>query len=607
MKSLNKLWNMVLLDMGTMCHVSTIRDVKTVAERLEHEGVSFITITLTNFAKDFEKSLAREFVDRDLFAGFGWRGGLPRFLGGFLDLVFDRSTGRLLDVPSTDAIYAVRQLTLLFGKIALECTIPRQRKALAKYIECEKDVRISDRNMDEGLLEDFRRMSLILFGDVLASVDRKVFDNELVPKHGPGATADKLRGNAKFDQTEWTERLENILPFGEHAIPNWRYNYRLDSANILEPGAERPVRVVLVPKTLKTPRIIAIEPACMQYMQQAISEQLVIDLERDSLVSPMIGFSDQEPNRYLAERGSKDGSLATIDLSEASDRVSNQHVRLLLRHFPHLSEAVDATRSRKAEVPGYGVIRLAKFASMGSALCFPMEAMVFLTVVFLGIQKAQRRQLTRKDVQSYSGSVRVYGDDIVVPTDCMESVVLALESFGLKVNEDKSFGTGRFRESCGREYYDGADVSIVRVRHVLPSRRRDEVEVIAAVSLRNRFYEAGCWNAAFWLDSEIGPLLGGRYPRVSQDSPVLGRVSYLGYETQRVSPKTHVPQVKGWCVYSKPPASKVSGEGALLKWFLKRGDEPFVDRDHLTRYGRPDAVRTKLRWAMPFSYGIVGR
>jgi len=496
-----------------------------------------------------------------------------------------------------DSIFATRQLTLLFAKILLPCTSARNEKAIRGFIECESDIRRSDRTISQELLSEFQRVSLLLFGDVMASVDGAIYDGDIDPRHGPGATADGLRGNAKFDLSEWTQRLEDVFPYGDNAIPNWRFNYRLDPVDIREPGRERPVKVTLVPKTLKTPRIIAIEPTCMQFMQQAIMEKIVKCLETDNTVSGMVGFQDQTPNQRMAKEGSIGGSLATIDLSEASDRVSNQHVRAMVAPFPWLAKGLDATRSRKADVPGKGVYRLAKFASMGSALCFPIEAMVFTTVVIMGIQQSQRRQFTRKDIQSYSGKVRVYGDDIIVPVDSLNHVVGMLEAFGLKVNYNKTFGTGKFRESCGRDYYAGTDVTPVRVRHVFPSRRKNVTEVIAAVSLRNRLYEAGLWKTAVWMDSWIDPLLAGRYPYVSPDSPVLGKVSFLGYDTQRLSPDTHQPQVKGWTVFSVIPDSTVSGEGALLKWFLKRGDEPFADRNHLERSGRPRSVDIRSRWA----------
>lgn len=597
MKSLKELWFEVSTEVGALCHVSTARDFKTVTSRIEHEGLSFLTITLPDFGKDFEKSLSQGEVGHDLFSGFRWRGGLPRFLGGFLDRVFDRSSGLLLDDPCVDSIFAVRQLTLMFGKIALPCSEARERRAISKFVECEQEIRRNDRTMSIDLAERFGNMALRLFGDVLAAVDRDVYNSTLTPKHGPGATADRLRGNAKFDQRQWTRRLERVFPYGDNAMPNWRFNYLLDAVEILEPGSEMPVRVITVPKTLKTPRIIAIEPTCMQYMQQAVMERLVELLESDHTLSGMIGFTDQVPNQNLARVSSEDGSLATLDLSEASDRVSNQHVRLLVRHFPHLGEALDATRSRKADVPGHGVIRLAKFASMGSALCFPIEAMVFTTIIFLALEDRAKSRFTRNRIRSYAGRVRVYGDDLIIPVDCMEIVTHYLETFGLKVNMGKSFGTGKFRESCGKEFFDGHDVSIVRVRRELPARLSDQDKVIACVSLRNRFYEAGLWKSAFWMDSWIKPLMRNKYPHVHPDSPVLGRVSYLGYDTQRLCPNTHAPQVKGYVVSSRSRRSRVSGEGALLKWFLKRGDEPFADRDHLSRSGRPESVRIKLRWA----------
>jgi len=192
--------------------------------------------------------------------------------------------------------------------------------------------------------------------------------------------------------------------------------------------------------------------------------------------------------------------------------------------------------------------------------------------------------------------VRVYGDDIIVPVDTLVHVIRYLEAFGLKVNTDKTFGTGKFRESCGGDYYDGVDVTPVRVRRILPASRGDVPEVIAAVSLMNRLYSVGLWDSAKWVRARLEALMGD-LPRVHPTSPVLGWHSFLGYDTQRISASLHRPQVKGYVVTSKLPSSTVSGEGALLKWFLKRGDEPFADRNHLVRSGRPDAVTLKLRWA----------
>ncbi len=632
MKSLKLLWNTLADELGEVCGVSTTEDVKTVLRRVEGQGLSFLAIDLPAYCKDFERGLDDEQVNPDLFPGFRRRGRTPIFLGGFLDLIFDRASGRMLEEPNIEAIRAVRQLTLPFGKMEIEAPKDAYEAAMRGFIECEREVRRHDMGRADSKTDQFRQMSRLLWGGVLQRVNEILWLEEgydsafgrggpyLHPKHGPGATADRLRGNEKFDLSEWPQRLEEVFPYGEYVLPNWRHNSCLDRVHFPEPGSERPVRVVAVPKTLKAPRIIAIEPAAMQYMQQAVAEVVVKTIQGDPLMGRMVGFDDQWRNRQLAEEGSRDGALATLDLSEASDRVSNQLVRAMVDRYPCLFKALDATRSRKADVDGHGIVSLAKYASMGSALTFPVEAMVFATIVFIGVERALARPLTRSDVNRIKSQVRVYGDDIIVPVEFATAVVSTLEDFGLQVNRRKSFWTGKFRESCGREYYAGHDVSVVRVRKVVvrkngalefPTSLRHVQEIESYVALRNKFYLAGLWRTAAWLDDRIASLLKGNYPVVevkdadpeeeSQSrSRLLGRWSFLGYQPERTHPKLHSPLVRGYVVSSRIPKSNISGVGALRKVLSKRGDEPFADKKHLERAGRPDAVYIKLRWASPF-------
>lgn len=606
MKSLLLFWREVLVELGTWCRVSTDQDFKTVLARFEQEGDEFLTITLPTLAKDLERGLAQGMVSPDLFLGFKKRKNLPVFLGGFFEILFDRETGRLREDAYSnnpeliEAIFAIRQLSLMFGKLLKPCTPEREQKAFDQYLRVEEELKQWEADVKGEDLSSFRHIAKTLFVEVLTKVDSDVYYNELYPKHGPGSTADRLLGNQKYDQYEWTSRLESVFPFGEYAIPSWRSYYILDRVQFLEPGAERPVRVVSVPKTQKTPRIIAIEPTCMQYAQQALSQRIVDLLETDKTVSGMIGFTDQAPNQRLAQLGSIDGTLATLDLSEASDRVSWLLVKSgLLQYFPNLLEAVDACRSLRADVPGHGVKPLVKFASMGSALTFPIEAMVFLTCAFHGISTALNRDFSYSLLKEYRDRVRVYGDDIIVPAEFATDVIQSLELFGFKVNDRKSFWTGLFRESCGKEFYAGEDVSITRVRRDVPSSRHDAQEVISLVSLRNQFYEAGLWKTAMYLDELVEGVLPF-YPVVMPESPAIGRNSFFGYENQKTGDYLHNPLVKGYVVSSRIPKSEISGEGALLKCLLNRGDEPFQDKRHLERQGRPDAVRLKLRWVQPF-------
>jgi len=616
LKSLNALLQCILNELGMRCGISTTRDLKTITSRIETEGLSFLTITLAAYGKDFQKSLDRGYAGNDLFLSFKKRGGLPHLFGGFLSQIFDPSSARLIDEPSIEAIRAVRQLTLMFAKMNMRCSHSRELAAFDRYIEIEKEVRRNDQLLSgqackgaaevspHHALDDFARVGRVLWADLFSRIDSRLYGEIVVPKHGPGSTADGLRGNSKFLQRMWTTRLEDVFPHWEHIIPSESFLDRTDSVVLLPPGSEIPVKVILVPKTLKTPRVIAMEPSCMQYMQQGVRGIIEQEIARNDTVRSLISSEDQKPNQRLAMQGSFLGDLATLDLSDASDRVSNQHVRLLVANHKLLREALDATRSRKADVNGK-VIRLAKYASMGSALCFPIEALVFMTCVFVGIEKDLNRRLTKADVKSYLGSVRAYGDDIIVPVKHVQSVIQALETFGARVNHDKSFWTGKFRESCGKDFYDGHDVSIVRLRSHLPESRLQIEELQSTVATRNLLFQAGYVDTVEWLDKRIEKLIP--FPFVEPTSVLLGRQGYSPCQGSRLDPDTHTPLVKGVVVESILPASQLDDYGALLKWFLMSDNSLFstnvlnqrrlADKDHLQFAGRPVSARIKNRWA----------
>jgi len=167
MKRLTSLLQYTFTDVEVWCRTSTQRDLKEVLLRVEHEGESFLTLTLPNFGKDFEKSLDQGFVDPSLFLGFERKGALPLFLGGLLDHVFDRDTGVLLDILgpsplntseevdewewSLSCIRAIRQLTLMFGKLDEASSTARERRAILDYLVCEDEVKQNDARFLEWL------------------------------------------------------------------------------------------------------------------------------------------------------------------------------------------------------------------------------------------------------------------------------------------------------------------------------------------------------------------------------------------------------------------------------------------------------------------------
>jgi len=630
------LLDLVVTNCGDELSVDTTRDIETISSRVRDQGLSFLTLTLPAFGKEFERALDEGQVDTTSFPGFRKAGRIPTFLSGFLCLIFDRTSGNLLEDVSIEAIRAVRQITLMYGKIELECTPERVDKALDAYLRCEKELMTLPERIPEGTRARFREMSLLLFGDVFDRLDSDIAHMRLLPKHGPGSTADGLLANGKYYLPQWSERLENVFPYWKYGTSRpYSHSRYDDQVEFLEPGAELPVKVVFVPKTLKAPRVIAMEPTHMQYMQQAILRGFTDYVREDPFLKHMIDTKLQAPNQDLARKGSITGNLATLDLSEASDRVSNFLVEDLMAHHPHLNDGVQACRSTRASVPGRrsggnperGVIPLAKFASMGSALCFPMEMAVFLTVVFMAIEKAEGTTFRNKrDLMRFSGSVRIYGDDIIVPTDVTESVLFYLDLFGFVVNKSKSFWNGFFRESCGMEYYRGHDVTVTRVRRSFPTGRLDVPEMVSAVDLRNQLYKRGYWSVVRWLDDELSKLIP--MPAVAETSSVLGKFSFLGYQDERTCPRLQRPMVKGVTVKYIDRRSIADGDAALMKFFLSKEREspqgllshlpPQIHeeldpwekhesalpenrgKDHLLYAGRPISSKLKYGWAYSF-------
>lgn len=440
----------------------------------------------------------------------------------------------------------------------------------------------------------------LCFGSSLRKVESEIFRFDLMPKHGPGATSDGLRGNRKWNLPTWHARLQPLFPVELYGITNERFWDDRKRIKVLEPMGEVPSKLVPIPKTATKPRLIAEEPTCMQFVQQAVLRSLVDHLESGHTSKWFVGFSDQVPNQELARIGSMDGRLATLDLSDASDSVANWLVEALFEDFPLFSEAAEAVRTRRVRLPSGDLKDLQKYASMGSALTFPIEAMVFSAVAIAGVLAHQGSSPTPAALKRLRGMVRVYGDDIIVPADCAETVTRWLWTFGFRVNSDKSFWTGEFRESCGKEYWLGHDVSVVKFRKKLPASRRDVDEVVSTVATRNLLYTRGLRVTAARLDDLLEGILG-YFPWVTENSPVLGRVHESGlYQVDKMHPDYQSPLVKGWVVRAKSPKNRLDGSRALFKCLVETVGNPDVPDDHLIRSGRPAGVSINLRMAPPF-------
>lgn len=206
-------------------------------------------------------------------------------------------------------------------------------------------------------------------------------------------------------------------------------------------------KVVTVPKNAKTNRVIAIEPCMNIFIQKGIGGVIRRRLRRVG-----VDLDDQEPNQQYAYTGSVDGSLATLDLSAASDTIAKRLVEELLP--PDWYEALSSCRSESGVLPSGKSIYYQKFSSMGNGYTFELESLIFWAVCSAVIE------LTGEKDQRLA----VYGDDLIIPTGSFKPVCVALEFCGFTVNAKKTHSDGPFRESCGKHYFRGVDVTPIYIK-----------------------------------------------------------------------------------------------------------------------------------------------
>jgi hypothetical protein len=608
-KSLVHLLEAVMLDCMAMSGANLARDIKTLLARVENEGDSFIAITLPGYCKDFERSLDVGRVEPGSFLHFRKVKGtvVPAFLQGLLFNVFDRS-GTLLASPSVDCIRFVRQICLFGKKIERDCSKERMLNAIDGYVGCENEIVAPDRAAE--YTRYFNAVSTIIV-DSLRLEDASTV---LEPKHGPGQTRERITGNQKYVFRRWHSRLcasgFTWAQYGRFS-PEVDPEEEVEPPVLVEPCDEDPVRVVFVAKTQKTPRVIAVEPVCMQYAQQAYSKELVAALERAPLTAGHVNFRDQTVNQGLARTASSDGKLATLDMSEASDRVSLAHVELMLESFPNLLESWKACRSTRAELPDGRILDLKKFASMGSALCFPVESLIFFISIIASRLMRHEQVPTWRSVLNAGRSVYVYGDDLIVPADEAPAICSDLEAFGFRVNTSKSFWTGRFRESCGTDCYAGVEVTPVYLRRDAPSDGEDASSLVSLVATANQLYSSGYVRASAMIkeivESNLGPL-----PEVTEASGAIGWTHHSDVSPRRRWNR-HLQRREYhlWMPHSPKQADPLDGDAALVKCsrgigrnLLSFGTnlwswmEDFLAQaaDHLECSPRPYALTLKRRW-----------
>lgn len=134
-------------------------------------------------------------------------------------------------------------------------------------------------------------------------------------------------------------------------------------------------------------------------------------------------------------------SFATIDLSDASDRISTELCRQLLPLDWFLT--LSRIKSDWVEVSGRRY-KLNKFMNQGNGFTFELETLLFYAIAMTAMRRAGQKPVCF-----------VYGDDTIVPVASGITVMRAFELCGLVVNKNKSFINSPFKESCGFDTFNG--------------------------------------------------------------------------------------------------------------------------------------------------------
>ena len=514
-------------------------DVKTIKRRFHHEGLSFATHTLPAFWDNVLTYLETGVSD---YPGFSKarNAKYPAFLRRLVAPIYDEPNS----AHTVTCVNQLYQVCVAFKKLEGPYKQSVLDKQLVDFVETDIELRYLefDAEPNRAILRHARRT----IGKVLKGLNP--FDPDqaemFLPRPGPGATNTPTEAHVRFRPHVKYTTLDSWFPYSEwYSLP---YRYSVPSSckttgqkwsHFLQSMQDRiggnrthkglPVqyeptsRLKFVPKTFSKARGICIEQLETQFLQQGIKNALYHRIMNHPETKGKVNFTDQNVNGRLALYGSSTGKLATVDMSSASDRISRKLVSYLFADNPDILDGLLALSTNTIELPDtisfITDFPSAKYAPMGSALCFPVMALVHYALVKAIIVLSSRPH-------GEASVVYVYGDDIIVPTGCTQAIYDWLPRFGMKLNEEKSFYRSRFRESCGLHAYNGHVITPLRFKTVIKLKPRLN-ELISALQLEGKFYKKNYRETARLIRSSVHKVReygSENFPMVSPKSSILG-------------------------------------------------------------------------------------
>jgi len=270
----------------------------------------------------------------------------------------------------------------------------------------------------------------------LAYIDHKLVD------------AKAFTGSTECSRWFFDEVVPND-PILQELIKNMGLTMSLD-ANLLHDS----LNLVNVPKTWKKYRPITPLTLLGLFYSYGVGDQVTKCLEAEGLDIRRLQAKHRDLIRQFScdddQPTSVDGpeSHATVDLSSASQSLLCDLLNQVLprewyvamkKTFSHQL----VTRRGKETVQMYTESVL----PMGNGLTFPVETLVFYVITKAIAELSKTR-----------GIISVYGDDLIYPSRLHKYTTVIFPQLKLNINLDKTFVKAPFRESCGSDFYRGADV-----------------------------------------------------------------------------------------------------------------------------------------------------
>jgi hypothetical protein len=241
----------------------------------------------------------------------------------------------------------IRQLLLFCYKIEQLPTNEQLIKSQEDFEDTDRSIGTWEASFEARSGDPLFRTARQIVGRTICKIDWSI----IIPSHGPGAVYPRKEPHEKGNFNTVYTTIEPHYPFYGNFVllPSlWENRHKLPECD-LESRDTIECSLVAVPKDSRGPRLICVHPSEAILIQQGLRSIL-----EQAIMSPCspchqkITFDDQRTNGRLALSSSITREYCTLDLKEASDRISPKLVEYLFGTYAF--EKLSCARATKVRL-----------------------------------------------------------------------------------------------------------------------------------------------------------------------------------------------------------------------------------------------------------------